>query len=254
MRVRNLIWVSLGLLVVSCGGQKIDYTTAKLEDVYRPYQIKSATIKYEYKGDWEGYEELTFDDYGWKQKRYYKKKPRNATVWFEGLDIIMPDYIISINMSKRVGSKRPNVFIYQLRKRWDNADPETRKSLGPKIQKFAKQMNLGLAYHGRLKSLTEESGIRKTVAGKKCEVYKLLDQDLRLFVWENIVLGTEALTPGGKTIIMEATEIKENPSIPVEAFVPPADVKLTEYTTDSLYVKNEMIFMRQLLDYYLGTE
>ncbi|MEO0146117.1 MAG: hypothetical protein ABIM46_07040 [candidate division WOR-3 bacterium] len=244
-------WLAV-LLAAGCG-KKIDYTKAKLEEIYRPYDIKSGIIKYKYSGDMEGIQELYFDDYGWKQVIYYEKTPAHGTkMTLKGLDIIMPDYIISINMNKMEGSKRPNLMFLTLKQIWDMTPANERLTLGPKIEKFSKQMNLGLAYRDYLVNMTEESGVRKTVAGKQCEVYKLMNGDMRLFVWKKIVLGTEFLSPQGKTIIMDATEVKDNVPIPPEKYNVPVGATIKEYTMDSLYVRNERIFITQLLSHYLG--
>jgi len=236
-----------------CGGQKIDYKTATLEQIYQPYGVKSGIIKYKYGGDQLGIQELYFDDYGWKQVIYYEKAPaHDPNLVMKGLDIIMPDYIISINMVKMEGSKRPNVMFLTLKQIWDATPPDQRMELGPKIQKFTKQMNLGLAYRDYLVNMSEESSVYQDVAGKKCEVYKLMNGDMRLFVWNKIVLGTEFLSPKGQTIKLEATDFQDNVPIPAEKYNVPSGVTLKEYTMDSLYVRNERIFIRQLLSHYLG--
>ncbi len=247
-----MAFVALAGVLAGCG-KKIDYKTAKLEDIYKPYDVKSGIIKYKYSGDMNGIQEMYFDDYGWKQVIYYEKTPAHGSKFtMKGLDIIMPDYIISIDMNKMEGSKRPNVMFLTLKQIWD-ATPENQKTeLGPKIEKFTKQMNLGLVYRDYLVNMTEESGIRKKIAGKQCEVYKLMNGDMRLFVWKKIVLGTEFLSNQGKEIIMEATEVKENVPIPAEKYNVPSGVTIKEYTMDSLYVRNERIFIRQLLSHYLG--
>ena len=248
----SILMGAVAIMVAGCG-KKIDYTKAKIEEIYRPYQIKSGIVKYKYGGDLEGIQELYFDDYGWKQVIYYEKTPvRGSKITLKGLDIIMPDYIISINMNKMEGSKRPNVMFMTLRQIWDMTPANERTKLGPKIEKFSKQMNLGLAYRDYLVNMTEESGVRKNVAGKQCEVYKLMNGDMRLFVWKNLVLGTEFLSPGGQTITMEAVEFKDNAPIPPEKYNVPAGATIKEYTMDSLYVRNERIFITQLLSHYLG--
>ncbi len=242
-------------LVLACGGKKIDYTKAKLEDIYRPFDLKSGIVKYKYTGEIEGVQELYFDDYGWKQVIYYNKMPKHgAKHELVGLDIITPERIVSIDLYKKKGSVRPNMFIKIFRQLWEMMPPEKKKELGPKIEKFSKEMNIGLAYRDLIVNLTAQSGIKKRIAGRQCEVYKLQGQPLRIFLWKKIVLGTE-LVKGGKVIRMEATEVKENAQIPPEKFdwktwCPDAELK--EYTEDSLYVKNERIFVTQLLNHYLG--
>ena len=138
------ILAGIAAIVVAGCGKKIDYTKAKIEEIYRPYEIKSGIVKYKYGGDLEGIQELYFDDYGWKQVIYYEKTAvHGSKMTLKGLDIIMPDYIISINMNKMEGSKRPNVMFLTLKQIWDMTPANDRLTLGPKIEKFSKQMNLG---------------------------------------------------------------------------------------------------------------
>lgn len=260
--------IVIGVILVACG-QSIDYTKAKFEDIFRPYGVKSGYIKYKVTGDEEGYEELWWDGYGlYTHKHRSVVSVKYGNVPIEGWDISTPEYIYSYGRryNKKfikekltyeytpdsiIGSMRPNNLIMILKSKWERMTPEQKKKLGPVIKKFARDLQLGIVYKGKI---TKPNDLfTKKIAGKKADVYKVRGQDVRLFIWKGIPLGWEVITQGGTYTLTEAEEVKENINVPADKFTALQGPKvLTKvYTQDSVAVQQERILINELLKTYL---
>jgi hypothetical protein len=268
MNILLAIPIILIMLVLSCG-QSVDYSKAKFEDVFRPYDIKSGYIKYKVSGDEEGTEELWWDGYGlYTHKHRSVVNVKYGKVPIEGWDIGTPEYIYSYGRRYQknfirekltyeyipdsiVGSMRPNNLILLLKSKWERMTPEQKKKLGPSIRKFARDLQLGIVYKGRISKPNEL--FTKQIAGRKADVYKVEGQDIRLFMWKGIPLGWEVITGRGSFILTQAEEVKENISVPADKFAPLQGEKvLTKvYTQDSVAVQQERILINELLKTYL---
>ncbi len=145
------------------------------------------------------------------------------------------------------GSRRPNALYYVLRSIWDTASAKTRQTLGPIFRDLAREMNLGFIYSSALEKLP----VKRKIAGKDTEVFKVYGKDIRLFVWKNIILGSEVLTPG-KKLIVEAIEVNEKPKIDENTFKLPEDFPPPViYDTLSQIFKNEKYVAEQVVNMYL---
>jgi hypothetical protein len=291
-------------LVIACGGEKIDWAKAKIEDAYRPYAIEKGFIEYKYSGEEEGKETLIFKDYGHWQFR--SKETRAQNVPLKRIEIISPAEIVNykstckcleykivkdtsdenrgiyyydtlkeeyvpgnpycIKQKKEVkevggikqlvcteydweGSIRPNAMYYVLSSIWDTASPKTKQKLGPLMRQFAKEMSIGFIYAAAI----VEMPTKKDIAGKKTTFYKVQGKDIRIFLWNNIILGSEVISETGKKIIVEAIKVDENPKITDDIFKIPADFPApVKYDTTSFIFKKEKNLAEQLVNIYLS--
>ncbi len=282
--------------ITACGGQNIDYATAELEDVFRPYELEKGEVLYKISGVEEGKEYLIFDNWGHRQKR--ARDTKAGSVPIKTLRIQTPKDITSYKLScecvkyrikdepgvmyydkekgeyvkgnpyclkknkvvKEVngikqlvcanyvweGSRRPNALYVVLHEIWDTASAETRKKLGPIIRGLSKEMALGFLYAAMIEKLP----IKKKIAGKDAEVYKVYGKDIRIFLWKNIILGSEVLT--GKQLLVEAEKVNENPKIDETTFqIPPDFPPPVLYDTASRVFKNEKNVAEQIVNIYL---
>ncbi len=268
MRNIAIISGSVFFILLACG-KSIDYSKAKFEEVFRPYGVKSGYIKYQVTGDEEGYEELWWDGYGlYTHKHRSVVSVKYGKVPMEGWDISTPEYIYSYGRRYQkkyirekltyeytpdsiIGSMRPNNLIIMLKSKWERMTPEQKKKLGPVIAKFARDLQLGIVYKGKISKPNEL--FTKKIAGKKTDVYKVRGRDIRLFIWKGVPLGWEVITEGGSFIKTEAVEIKENINVPADKFAALQGPKvLTKvYTQDSVAVQQERILINELLRTYL---
>ncbi len=265
---RVLLAVALAGFVVGCGKKK-DYSKLKLEEVFHPYDVKSGYIKYKVSGDEEGYEELWWDDYGLKTHKHRSVvSVKFGRVPIEGWDIGTKEWLYSYGRRfKRkfikkelrdtfipdsiIGSARPNNLFLILKGRWDKLSPEQKNKLGPKIEKFAKELQLGIVYKGMIQKPNQL--FVKKIAGKKADVYKVKGKDIRLFIYKGIPLGWEVLTESGSQVFVEAVEVKENIKVPPDKFGPlqGPNVRTVIYTDDSVAVQQEKILINEMLKTYL---
>jgi len=287
--------VPLVLLLAACG-QEIDYATAELEEVFRPYQIEKGEVLYKISGVEEGKEHLIFDNWGHRQRRtrdtqagsvpiktFRIQTPKDITSYklsCECLEYRIKDepgvmyydkekgeyvkgnpyclkknkVVKEVNGIKQLvcanyvweGSKRPNALYVVLHELWDTASAETRRKLGPIIRDLSKEMALGFLYAAMIERLP----IKKKIAGKDAEVYKVYGKDIRIYLWKNIILGSEVLT--GKKLIVEAEKVNENPKIDETTFqIPPDFPPPVIYDTASKIFKNEKYVAQQIVDMYL---
>ncbi|MEO0202396.1 MAG: hypothetical protein ABIL37_01570, partial [candidate division WOR-3 bacterium] len=147
------------------------------------------------------------------------------------------------------GSIRPNAMYYVLSTIWDTASPKTKEKLGPLLRQFAKEMSIGFIYA----SAIVEMPTKKDIAGKKATFYKVQNRDIRLFLWNNIILGSEVISETGKKIIVEALKVDENPRITDETFkIPPDFPPPVKYDTLSFIFKKERNLAEQLVNIYLS--
>ncbi len=147
------------------------------------------------------------------------------------------------------GSVRPNAMYYVLSTIWDTASPKTKEKLGPLLRQFAKEMSIGFIYA----SAIVEMPTKKDIAGKKATFYKVQNRDIRLFLWNNIILGSEVISETGKKIIVEALKVDENPRITDETFkIPPDFPPPVKYDTLSFIFKKERNLAEQLVNIYLS--
>ncbi len=250
-------------------GKKKDYANLSIEEVFRPYGIKSGYIKYKVSGDDEGYEYLWWDEYGLKTHKHRQVvSVKYGNVPLEGWDIGTKEWIYSYGRRYKkkyikkelryeytpdsiIGSARPNNLLLILRGRWNKLTPEQRNKIGPAIEKFAKELQLGIVYKGMIQKPNQL--FTKKIVGKKADVYKVKGKDIRIFVYKGIPLGWEVITPDGSEIFVEAVEIKENIEVPPDKFGPlkGPKVRTVVYTEDSLAVQQEKILINEMLKTYL---
>jgi hypothetical protein len=175
------------------------------------YGIKSGIIRFQSSAMMMKQEIVTyFDDWGMKQRtditmHVMGKKVHNVV-------ITDSNYAFSYDMATKMGTKSP-VDI-------EGSDHINFNKLAQEdMQKF------------NLKKTGQE-----TVAGKKCTIYSFRDDEKKMSgtfsVWNGIVLKTESKV-SRVNVSMEAYALEENPSIPSDTFIIPADVSLEE--TEQLF-------------------
>ncbi len=265
---RILLAVALAGFVVGCGKKK-DYSKLSIEEVFRPYDVKSGYIKYKVSGHEEGYQEHWWDEYGLKTHKHRDVvSVKFGNVPMEGWDIGTKEWLYSYGRRYKknyirkelryeyipdsiIGSARPNNLFLILKSRWEKLSPEQKNKLGPKIEKFAKELQLGIVYKGMIQKPNQL--FVKKIAGKKADVYKVKGRDIRLFIYKGIPLGWEVLTESGAQIFVEAVEIKENIKVPPDKFGPlkGPKVRTVIYTDDSVAVQQEKILINEMLKTYL---
>ncbi len=293
------------VFLLACEGEKIDWTKAKTEDAYRPYEIEKGFIEYKYSGEEEGKETLVFKDWGHWQLRIKETKAQNVPL--KKFELITPSEIVNykysckcleykirtseeedkgvyyydslkgeyvpgnpfcIKQRKEIreiggikqltcveydweGSVRPNAMFYVLSTIWDTASPKAKQKLGPLMRRFAKEMSIGFIYA----SAIVEMPTKQHIAGKKATFYKVQNKDIRLFIWKNIILGSEVISETGKKITVEATKLDENPKITDETFNIPPDFPMpVKYDTASFIFKREKNLAEQLVNIYLSEQ
>lgn len=91
-------------------------------------------------------------------------------------------------------------------------------------------------YKNLSKEMMEQFKMNKigseTVMGKKCDVFEMNSQGLqgKYYIWDNIAMKSET-NIGGMNMVVEVTDLKENPSIPASTFAIPSDVTFTDMST-----------------------
>jgi hypothetical protein len=295
--------IPIMFLVLSCG-QNIDYTKAKLEDVFRPYGIEKGVIEYNYTGEEEGKEKLIFKDWGHFQVRI--KETQAQHVPLKRFEILSPAEKVNYSQTCKClkykirmdtlgedkgvyyydstkgeyvkgnpfceeqkreirevsgvkqkvcteyaweGSIRPNALYDVLESIWDTASPKTKQLIGPAIKKCAKEMSIGFIYAAAI----VEMPTKKHIAGREATFYKVYGKDVRIFVWKDIILGSEVLQETGKKIIVEAIKVDENPKITDDMFkIPPEFPAPVKYDTASFIYKQEKNIAEQVVNICLS--
>jgi hypothetical protein len=155
---------------------------------------------------------LYFDDYGNKEctevnaeleMMGQKVKTHNVTITRDG-------YTYTLDMEQKTGTK--------MKVPTGGADP--------------KNMDFSSLSEEMMKQMHMAKGANENVLGKECSVFTMDNPDMKMkgtfAVWNNIPLKSN-IDMGGMAIIMNASKVEENASVPADKFEIPKDIKLTEY-------------------------
>lgn len=142
------------------------------------YGIDHAAIEYEISGAEKGAETLYFDQWGMRQARF---KSADTTKWgfLNTITLNLAEQIIFIDPNKNLGQKKVDEKLKQLL-----ADP--------------KATSAGLL---SLQSVTMMGGKKiadENVSNWACEVWEVESMKLKLWLWNGIIIRSQAQTPEGQ--------------------------------------------------------
>lgn len=180
------------------------------------YGIESGIIEYEISGSQRGDKTLYFKDWGRKQAEFSEstikvgKYSKRANL----LKIKSGNWEYILNLASKTGTKRENPVLEKLIEFRDQI------SYG----EFGEQLAL---INGGVETGSD------VIMDKKCRVFEFKSKNLKLWLWNWIILKSETLT-GNIKINVRAINIKENVAIADSIFNPPLDILITEVDLRSL--------------------
>ena len=180
------------------------------------YGIESGIIEYEISGSQKGDKTLYFKDWGRKQAEFSEstikvgKYSKRANL----LKIKSGNWEYILNLASKTGTKRENPVLEKLIEFRDQI------SYG----EFGEQLAL---INGGVETGSD------VIMDKKCRVFEFKSKNLKLWLWNWIILKSETLT-GNIKINVRAINIKENIAIADSIFKPPLDILITEVDLRSL--------------------
>jgi hypothetical protein len=177
------------------------------------YPVKSGIITYE--TDMMGMKvpiTLYFDDYGNKecQETITEMEMMGTKVKTHSMNITKDGYSYELNMIDKTGKKMKSM-------------PASTAPGGIDFSKLSEDM---------MKQMHITKGGNENVCGKDCSVFSIDNADMKMkgtfAVWNNIPLKS-SIDLGGMPMLMNATKVEENASIPADKFEVPSDIKMTEF-------------------------
>lgn len=190
-------------------GQQIHQTHDQLAaEGQKRYGIESAQIKYEYESDAKGFEILTFDHWGWREK---KQVDKTTTSWGTTSSIRTTDYIDgNYAMSLTDHANFCRAYVHQeLSKSLVEASKAVEVLHGEEVYKLKDAVNMG----------------KETVLGRECTIYEFPKFARKVWVWEGIVLRS-VQTVMDYQIKLEATKIDLNTTFSDSDFAIPQGVEI----------------------------
>lgn len=177
----------------------------------RRYKIPSAIISYTLSGTQTGTETLWFDRYGMREAKLTQSAISVAghVVKTHTLTILDGETTTVADLEQKTATKTPTAMLKNL--------TQAAKSQGGDMTDLGAQM---MQQMGGVKTGTG------TVAGKPCDIWEMRTLGSKSWVWGGVTLKSET-TLAGQTIIIEATSVQENASVPEEKFKLPADITPT---------------------------
>jgi len=216
----TILFVSL-LFIAACGksGDKGDNssdsnddTTASSDNGNYRYNLKSAIITSNTKTDMMGTDIttiLTFDDHGEKTatETVSKISVMGQNMETHNKSIMKDGYIYSWQTDQKTGTK--------MKIDMNSVENMDYKKMS---EDMMKQMNIKKAGNA-------------TVMGKSCDVYEMNNNGMtgKYYIWDNIAMKMET-SMSGMNMVIEVTDIRENPSVPASTFDVPSDVTFAEMT------------------------
>lgn len=171
------------------------------ENTYSMYFVKSGYIKYEIEGAKNGMEELYFDKWGMRQKRFSSVKYANTsdTASIRSLTILKNKYWYYVDLNANKATQIP-----QMETEGTKADSNHYK-LGENFVKTVKQ-DMGGKYIGK-----------DLVWDKECDVWETSNPPGKIWIWRYIPLRMQYLEGQDETI-MRAVEIDTKKRIRANMF------------------------------------
>ena len=184
-------------------------------DLKLPFE--KATIKYTVSGSINGTETLYIADYGKKRAHYHKttQKIMFVTTHTDEIEIITPDWIYTIDMTKNSGAKvvNPQKFMFE---------EYNKLSLSEKQTVDTNIAEVGMSSLHSVGGQIEENA--ETILGYSCDRVKLAGSTVYSIHGTDIFLKTETNIMGG-TFSAIATSIEEGP-IEHNVFEPPPGISI----------------------------
>lgn len=180
------------------------------------FGIESGIVEYEISGPQRGDKTLYFKDWGRKQAEFSEstikigKYSKRANL----LKIDTGNWEYILNLDSKTGTKRENPVLEKMIEFRDQI------SYG----EFGEQLAL---INGGIETGSD------IIMGKNCRVFEFKSKNLKLWLWNWIILKSETLT-GNIKIDLQAINIKENVAIADTIFKPPLDILITEVDLRSL--------------------
>lgn len=204
-RLQSRICLGLGILALAAG-----ITESSGQEVHR-YKIRSGIVEYKLSGVQTGTEKIYFDRWGMREAKYSNSETRmmNVSIKKNILTLLDGEWTYSVDLDANTGTKMPTPLLGDLIAR--------AKSEGKDLTDVGTEI---LARSGAKK--TGEA----TLLGKRCEIWETQSLKIKAWIWQGLTLKTEA-NMMGKTILIEATGLQENVSVPAEKLAVPANVTIT---------------------------
>jgi|GEM_PF-5037477 len=190
-------------------GQQIHQTHDQLAaEGQKRYGIESAQIKYEYASDAQGFELITFDHWGWREKKVVDK---TTTTWGNTASVRSTEYIDgNYAMSLTNNANFCRAYVHR---ELSNSLKEASKAVevlhGVEVYKLQGAVNMG----------------KETVLGRECIVYEFPKFARKVWIWEGIVLRS-VQTVMDYQIKLEATKIELNITTSDSDFAIPQGVEI----------------------------
>jgi hypothetical protein len=177
---------------------------------FKRYNIEKGIVEYELSGSRTGKEILYFDNWGMREATF-----TNAEISISGfsikenkITILDGEWTYNIDLDKKTGSKIKTPLLEELIKAAGDKD----------LGEFGEEM---------LKKMGGKKIGKDEVLGKTCDIWEIQNLNTRSWVWNWITLKTEAKLMG-VSVIITATKISPNVSVPEEKFKIPAGITITE--------------------------
>lgn len=205
-RLLGHIFLGLGILALAGG-----MTKSFGQEVQR-YKIRSGIVEYKLSGVQTGSETIYFDRWGMREAKYSQAETKmmNMSIKKNILTLLDGDWTYSVDLDAKTGTKVPTPLL---------------KDLSAQAKREGKDLtDIG-------EDIMKRSGAKKigeeTFLGKRCDVWEIQNLKTKTWVWQGLALKTEA-SMMGKTILIEATRVQENVSVPPEKLALPKGVVITE--------------------------
>lgn len=213
------VFVAIIMLLVTSYSYAIDM---------KKYQIKSGIVEYKITGSQQGTQTLYFDNWGLLTAEFMDitTKMMGMTMKSSTLNLTDKDWTYNINLDEKNGTKISNKELQELLNSTNKKDLE---ELGRKMMEKMGGRKLG----------------NETFMGRDCEVWEISKLNTKVWLYKYIPLKTISNIVG--EIVIEATKIEENVSVPAEKFLVPEGIKITEqkFTDEEKKMSEEMMKMMQ---------
>lgn len=213
------IFAAIAMLLIAFSSYAIDM---------KKYQIKSGIVEYKITGTQQGTQTLYFDNWGLLTAEFMEvtTKMMGITMRSSTLNLTDKDWTYNINLDDKTGTKISNKELQELMNSTNKKDLE---ELGRKM----------------LEKLGGRKLNNETFMGRDCEVWEISKLNTKVWLYKYISLKSISNIVG--EIVIEATKIDENASVPAEKFIIPKDIKITKqkFTGEEKKMSEEMMKMMQ---------
>ncbi len=174
---------------------------------YKRYFVESGIVEYIISGTQSGIEIAYFDRWGRREARYTKSEV--AGLGFSNtLTIIDGEWIYTIHLDKKIGSKIKNEL---LMKALEESSPEDKTPLGEKMMSL----------------VGGEKIDNERIGEKMCDIWEIKHQGQKFWIWNGIPLKSEQKTAFVDTTFA-AVSLQAGALISEEKFKIPEDINFIE--------------------------